>query len=81
MALDCAINDDANEAGDDMVAEGLAQVLKDAGINVEDLATWTGEAGVEEGRWITISFSNFKLYISRGTDPQYYYSILPTLEF
>lgn len=95
MALDCAINDDANEAGDDMVAEGLAQVLKDAGINVEDLSTWTGEAGVEEGRWITISFSNnywdevnqdnlhgpFKLYISRGTDPQYYYYILPTLEF
>ena len=95
MALGCAINDDANEAGDDMVAEGLAQVLKDAGINVEDLATWTGEAGVEEGRWITISFSNnywdevhqenyrgvFKLYISRGTDPQYYCSILPTLEF
>ena len=95
MALDCAINDDANEAGDDMVAEGLAQVLKDAGINVEDLSTWTGEAGVEEGRWITISFSNnywdevhqnnyqgpFKLYISRWTNPQYYYSILPTLEF
>ena len=96
MALDCRIDGDATEVSEyEMIAEGLVKVLKDAGINVEDLSAWTGEAGVEEGRWITISFNKnywdeidqenyygpYKLDISRWSEPQYNYSILPALEF
>lgn len=94
MVLDCGIAGDATVAGDDMVAEGLAQVLKDAGINVEDLSTWTGEQGYQDDLMTMIRFDNnywdeinnnnykgpFKL-VYRGNGFASCENILPTLEF
>ena len=97
MALDCGINGDANEAGDDMVAEGLVAILKQAGLFRDSFECWTGEFDTE-GRITAAMLDNwywdpenpegyrgpYKLRFNY-TDAEYinerYSNILPALEF
>ena len=95
MALDCGINGDANEAGDEMVAEGLVAKLKQAGISCDDLAPWTGETGEEAGKLVAVYFSNsywdevsqqsylgpYMMRISKWNTSGDTYNILPAFEF
>lgn len=93
MALDCGINGDANEAGDEMVAEGLVGKLKEVGIFGNHLTLWTGETGAEEGLLTAISFYNlywegeteyqgpYKLNVSKWNSSGVNCNILPALEF
>lgn len=95
MVLDCGINGDATETGNEMVAEGLVSKLKEAGIYGDHLTPWTGEPGEEEGRWTSVNFSNYywdevnqeeyqgpyELRISKWDSSEGCNNILPVLEF
>ena len=97
MVLSCRIDGDATEVGDDMVAEGLVAILKQAGLFRDSFECWTGEFDTE-GRITAAMLDNwywdpenpegyrgpYKLRFNY-TDAEYinerYSNILPALEF
>ena len=97
MVFSCRIDGDATEVGDDMVAEGLVAILKQAGLFRDSFECWTGEFDTE-GRITAAMLDNwywdpenpegyrgpYKLRFNY-TDAEYinerYSNILPALEF
>ena len=97
MVINFRINGDATEAGDDMVAEGLVTILKQAGIFRDGIECWTGELDTEER--ITAVMLDNRTWVPESPDPLYgpyqlsytytdadfindhYCNLLPVLEF
>ena len=98
MVINLRIDGDATVASDDnMVAEGLVTILKQAGIFRDGIECWTGELDTEE-RITAVMFDN-RTWVPESPDPLYgpyqlsytytdanfinnhYCNLLPVLEF